>query len=220
MTALACGGSACLKKVPLDKSPNGLILGTPGAGKSFTANAVLSREDAGVDVSRLQAQIETIEEKRAKLIELYMAGDVTRDEYGAARAKCDSEIEELRAVIAGIESKETMRNEKQTLLQDIEMSVQEILAGVKYEDEFYKQLLDKMVVNDRDNIDVYINLLPLKWSYTLAKAGAIRNIFDTEVPISVSELCQMLASQTIVTPVVPLGQLVSLTNAVFVTKKS
>ena len=37
MTALACGGSACPKKVPLDKNTNALILGTPGSGKSFAA---------------------------------------------------------------------------------------------------------------------------------------------------------------------------------------
>ena len=27
-----------------------------------------------------------------------------------------------------------------------------------------------MVVNDKDHIDVYLNLLPLKWSYTVAKS--------------------------------------------------
>lgn len=28
-----------------------------------------------------------------------------------------------------------------------------------------------MVVNDKDHIDVYLNLLPMKWSYTVAKAS-------------------------------------------------
>ena len=32
-------------------------------------------------------------------------------------------------------------------------------CGVEYDDEFYKHILDKMVVNDKDNIDVYLNLL-------------------------------------------------------------
>ena len=31
---------------------------------------------------------------------------------------------------------------------------------MEYEDEFYKHILDKMVVMDKDNIDVYLNLLP------------------------------------------------------------
>ncbi len=62
-----------------------------------------------------------------------------------------------------------------------------IVGGVEYEDEFYKHILDKMVVIDKDNIDVYLNLLPLKWSYTVAKASkkAIapeRNISGASVP--------------------------------------
>ena len=46
----------------------------------------------------------------------------------------------------------------------------ELINGVEYEDDFYKEILDKMVVNDKDHIDVYLNLLPLKWSYTVAKS--------------------------------------------------
>mgnify|MGYP001069564501 CR=1 FL=1 len=63
-------------------------------------------------------------------------------------------------------------------------------SGVEYEDEFYKHILDKMVVQDKDNIDVYLNLLPMKWSYTVAKASkkAVAsewNISEASLPISV-----------------------------------
>lgn len=53
-------------------------------------------------------------------------------------------------------------------MEDIKNAVDELIGGIEYEDEFYTQLLDKMVINDRENIDVYLNLLPLKWSYTVA----------------------------------------------------
>ena len=57
-------------------------------------------------------------------------------------------------------------------MKDIKKAIDELISGVEYEDEFYTQLLDKMVVNDRENIDVYLNLLPLKWSYTAAKSAS------------------------------------------------
>ena len=60
--------------------------------------------------------------------------------------------------------------EKQELMEGIKKAVDELISGIEYEDEFYTQLLDKMVVNDRENIDVYLNLLPFKWSYTIAKS--------------------------------------------------
>ncbi len=55
----------------------------------------------------------------------------------------------------------------------------ELIGGIEYEDEFYTQLLDKMVINDRENIDVYLNLLPLKWSYTVA--GSINCLKDKQL---------------------------------------
>lgn len=85
----------------------------------------------------------------------------------------------------------TMIEQQQQLLKEIEDAIKEIVSGVEYEDEFYKHILDKMVVQDKDNIDVYLNLLPMKWSYTVAKASkkAVAsewNISEASLPISVS----------------------------------
>ena len=147
-------------------------------------DAVIKQENP-MDVPKLQEQIAGVEKKRAKLIDLYMSSDVTREEYSAARAKCDNEIRELENRVEQIRSKQTMQVERQSIMQKITAVVKELLDGVKYEDEFYKRLLEKMVVHDKDNIDVYINLLPLQWSYMAAKAAGAkvqkRNITDTDI---------------------------------------
>ena len=39
------------------------------------------------------------------------------------------------------------------------------MGGVEYEDEFYRQILDKIVVGSQGGMDVYLNMLPVKWSY-------------------------------------------------------
>ena len=70
-------------------------------------------------------------------------------------------------------------------------AIHEILDGTECDDEFYRQILDKMVVSDGGNIDVYLNLLPMKWSYSLAKDGSREKknkkapIFVASVPTSV-----------------------------------
>ena len=56
-------------------------------------------------------------------------------------------------------------------MEAVEDAVKEIVGGVEYEDEFYKHILDKMVIMDRDNIDVYLKSLPVKWSFTALKAS-------------------------------------------------
>ena len=49
---------------------------------------------------------------------------------------------------------------------------------------------DEKAISAKDNIDVYLNLLPMKWSYTVAKASkkAVAsewNISEASLPMSV-----------------------------------
>ena len=152
--------------------------------------SIIAMDTTGTDVEKLKTQIATIEDKRTKLIDIYMSGDISKDEFSAARSKCDAEIAELQSVIDSIDKQQAMIRQQQELVQEIRDAINEIVCGVEYDDEFYKHILDKMVVNDKDNIDVYLNLLPMKWSYTVAKASKKalapeRNISGASVPMSV-----------------------------------
>lgn len=132
--------------------------------------SIIAMDTTGTDVEKLKSQIKTIEDKRTKLIDIYMSGDITKEEFTAARSKCDAEIAQLQSVIDSIDKQQAMIKQQQELVREISEAINEIVGGVEYEDDFYKQLLDKMVVIDKDNIDVYLNLFPIKWSYTVAKA--------------------------------------------------
>lgn len=151
--------------------------------------SIIAMDTTGTDIEKLKTQIATIEDKRTKLIDIYMSGDISKDEFSAARSKCDAEIAELQSVIDSIDKQQAMIRQQQELVQEIRDAINEIVCGVESDDEFYKHILDKMVVNDKDNIDVYLNLLPMKWSYTVAKASKKalapeRNISGASVPIS------------------------------------
>ena len=153
--------------------------------------SIIAMDTTGTDVLKLQEQIKKIEGKRANLIDLYMSNLINKDEFTATRASCDAEIEELQSIIESVDKQREMIEQQQQLLKEIEDAIKEIVSGVEYEDEFYKHILDKMVVQDKDNIDVYLNLLPMKWSYTVAKASkkAVAsewNISEASLPKSVS----------------------------------
>ena len=148
---------------------------------------------------------EAAQKKRTDLIDLYTSGDIDRDEFTALRAKYDAEIDSLKSMVESMKKQQVVIAKQQELMEDIKNAVDELIGGIEYEDEFYTQLLDKMVINDRENIDVYLNLLPLKWSYTVAGSinclkdkqlkkalasenapQARRNISEASLPISVS----------------------------------
>ena len=170
-----------------------------------TIQKVISLDMTGADTDTLEDKIETAQKKRTDLIDLYTSGDIDRDEFTSLRAKYDAEINSLKSMMESMEKQQIVIAKQKELMEDIKNAVDELIGGIEYEDEFYTQLLDKMVINDRENIDVYLNLLPLKWSYTVASSincpqggqlkkalasenalQARRNISEASLPISVS----------------------------------
>ena len=129
--------------------------------------SITAMDTSGMDTDKIKNQIQAIEDRRAKLLDIYMSGDISKEEFTAARAKCDAEMEELQSVIDGIDKQREMVQEQQELVQEITETIHELVRGIEYDDEFYRQILDKMVIVDKDHIDVYLNLLPMKWSYTI-----------------------------------------------------
>lgn len=153
--------------------------------------SVLALDSTETDVEREKAQIQRIEQQRGRLLDLYMSGDISKEEFTAARSRCDNDIRQRLQVIEGQKTQQTLVRKQGERMQAITDAVREIIAGVEYEDEFYRQLLDKLVVHSPEHIDVYLNLLPFRWHYTIPQASAntdvaMRNISDASVPISVS----------------------------------
>lgn len=163
-----------------------------------TIEAVVSMDLTGTNTNALEVKIEEAQKKRTGLIDLYTSGDIDKSEFTVLRAKYDEEIEKLKSMTDGIEKQQEMIAKQQELLDDIKKAIEELISGVQYEDDYYTQLLDKMVVYDKDHIDVYLNMLPFKWQFAIAKSvnGAMEAskkalseecaISEASLPISVS----------------------------------
>ena len=155
-----------------------------------TIKKVIDMDFTGTDISKLHRRITDVETGKAKLLDVFLSGVISKEEFSMSRAKCDAEIAELQSRIDSVGCKESLIVQEQNLMEEIKAKVNEIIDGVKYEDAFYKQILDRMVINSHESIDVYLKLLPFKWSYTISKASKCGNstnwnIFDTSIPTSV-----------------------------------
>ena len=163
-----------------------------------TIDAVMRIDLTGTSTSALSEKIEEAKKKRTGLIDLYTSGDIDKTEFTALRAKYDEDIEKLKSTMEGIEQQQAMILKQQELMEDIKKAIDELINGIQYEDEYYTQILDKMVINDKNHIDVYLKMLPHKWSFTVAKGvtGALEtlkkaeasenSISEASLPISVS----------------------------------
>ena len=165
--------------------------------KKITANllsviqSVLSVNTNYSHIEKLKEQIQTAEDKRTQLIDLCISGAITKQEFITKREACDKEISELQDTISGIDQQHLLADQQESVMKEITAAIHEIVSGVEYEDAFYSQILERMVVQSKDTVDVYLNLLPIKWSYAVAKAskGVLdpkSGISETEIPISVN----------------------------------
>ncbi len=143
-----------------------------------TIDAVMRIDLTGTSTNTISEKIEEAKKKRTGLIDLYTSGDIDKTEFTALRAKYDEDIEKLKSTMEGIEQQQTMILKQQELMADIKNAIDELINGIQYEDEYYTQILDKMVINDKNNIDVYLKMLPHKWSFTVAKGvtGALETL--------------------------------------------
>lgn len=147
-----------------------------------TIDAVMQIDLTGTSTSALSEKIEEVKKKRTGLIDLYTSGDIDKTEFTALRAKYDEDIEKLKSMAEGIEQQQTMILKQKELMEDIKNAINELINGIQYEDEYYTQILDKMVINDKNHIDVYLKMLPHKWSFTVAKGvtGALETLKKAE----------------------------------------
>ncbi len=163
-----------------------------------TIDLCLRIDLTGTSTSAISEKIEEAKKKRTGLIDLYTSGDIDKTEFTALRAKYDEDIEMLKSTMEGTRQQQTMILKQQELMADIENAIEGLINGIQYEDEYYTQILDKMVINDKNHIDVYLKMLPHKWSFTVAKGvtGALEtlkkakasenSISEASLPMSVS----------------------------------
>lgn len=150
--------------------------------------SVLSDTSLNGNTKKLQENIDILTDKRSKLLELYMSDSITKEEFREERTKIDMQISNLKMRIDSIDNGNNLKIQQETVFADITQAVNDLANGVEYEDEFYSHILDKMVVVDKNTIDLYLNILPEKWRFTVSKTVAPTYkgcISETQLPISV-----------------------------------
>ena len=149
--------------------------------------SVIAMDMGGNDAENLRERIKEIEDKRGELLDLYMSGDISKDEFLRARRKYDDEIAEWTERLDGTDHRKVSGDRRDVRSDDAEKAIAEIIGGVECDGEFYRHILDRIVVHDRDHFDVYLKSLPYKWSFSRVQATDPEGrTDDSSVPISVN----------------------------------
>lgn len=122
------------------------------------------RENDAPDVTNKKIAI--LKSKSERLLDLYLSGDLNKEDYRNKKMEYENEISQLEGILTKSENN-ICEYDPDDALKDVCKYLKEILSGEKQDELFYKNLVEKIVVHSRERIDVYLNLRPHKWSVVL-----------------------------------------------------
>jgi len=128
---------------------------------------VIQNDDTDIS-SDILKDIEKIEKKKKKLIDLFYEDGITKAEFKKLNDENNRQIEILQNKLDDIKKSSEEINKLQDIFETVENIMDGFVSGITFCDEIAKQFLNKIVVHDREKFDVYINArgkYPLNFIY-------------------------------------------------------
>ncbi len=119
-----------------------------------------------IDKSEIIKKKENLKLKIKRLLDLYLSNDLSKDDYRAKKSEYEAEIAKLETLLLSAE-KASCSYDADLAIKDMCDHMRCILEGTVRDEIFYKNIVEKVVVYSREKLDVYLNLLPHKWSVVL-----------------------------------------------------
>ena len=121
-------------------------------------------------------------------------GYIEAKEYREACDEITMQIIDLEEKLNREKSNQKIIEDKAKIIKDIREFVENVSCGAEWNDTFYRNIVDKIVVYRDRKIDIHLKLIPEKWqAKILAGAGEI-NAYESKksscvcsTPISVSK---------------------------------
>lgn len=141
-----------------------------------------------------QSEIAKCEDKKKKLLDMCLNGYIEAKEYREVCDELSNQITDLEQKLIKEESNQQMIEDKDKIIADIRNYVNAISAGEEWNDTFYRNIVDKIVVYKDRKIDVHLKLIPEKWQGRILAGTREIEAFENEKrscvcsePISVSK---------------------------------
>lgn len=132
-------------------------------------------EKSEKDKISIEKNLKLLSEKKERLMDIYLGQEITKEEYQHMAEKYDAEKSYWLKQKDVAEKYDEKKGTCQQLLDEITRTIRAIAQGTEPNEAFYRQLVEKIIVYDRQHIDVFLNFLSSSWQCH----------FVSSVPISV-----------------------------------
>ncbi|MEM1484938.1 recombinase family protein [Oscillospiraceae bacterium PP1C4] len=122
----------------------------------------LAQEDNSL--GKLQAKVQQLTQKKQNLIDLFLNLEISKADFHLMNARYEADIAALeQEKLRCVNQAELQKNQPAALDYMIRM-IEGMVTGEIQSEPFYRNILDKIVVYDRSHMDIYLDLVPFKFS--------------------------------------------------------
>lgn len=129
-----------------------------------TVSEVLKSDHSKDNTAYFENEIEKIENKKQKLLDMCLSGDVETSEYRKACDRLKVEHDSLLEKLQREKEHSRMVEDKEKMLEDIRNYVNSIAIGEQWDDTFYRNIVEKIEINKDREVDIHLKLIPDKWN--------------------------------------------------------
>lgn len=152
---------------------------------SLALEAIQMSEAGNSDrAEELEYEIGQLNRKKADVLDAFFSRQITKEEMQLINRRYDRELEALQKRLEAARARGSITYETERLRDDIGRQVSDIVNVRADSEVLYKNVLDHIVVHKGRKVEVYLNLLPQKWTFVLEDLRRSQN--DPDLPISVS----------------------------------
>lgn len=112
--------------------------------------------------AHFQSEIIKCEDKKKKLLDMCLNGYIEAKEYREACDDLSRQIAALEQKLIKVQSNQPMPADKEKIIADIKEYVNAISTGREWNDAFYRNIIDRIVVYKGRKMDIHLKRIPEK----------------------------------------------------------
>ncbi len=154
---------------------------------------VLKSDNGKDNIIYFENELQKIENKKQKLLDMCLSGDIETSDYRKACERLKTEQVTISEKLQKEKSHSSMLADKEKVIKEIKDYVNSIFIGEEWNDTFYRNIVDKIIVSKNREIDIHLKFIPDKWSAKILCGKAEIDRYNekfpnqgTSEPISVS----------------------------------
>ncbi len=147
-------------------------------------DALKNKKKESYDFEKAERNIARLDSKKLKIIDSYYDNEITKDEFVKLKEQYQEEIDRLTEEIKQERDKNTVVENKDELIKEICAVVNKLVNFEEFDDSVAKEVLGQIVVNSKNDIEVYLKGIKDRKFFFTEKS----NIFDNNYQYRLKDL--------------------------------